>query len=177
MSINNSYVPNAQGVILYNGERIVIFCDGCELALKPQVKNDIFHGTKKGRVYLTSHRVVFTTKNNSDALKSFSMPFNSMKNVDIKQPVFGANRVEGNVSADPDGGFQGVVEFSLTFTNGGAIEFGQTLLELGKRACRNRGQPPPPPYPGFTCTGTASAAQNYYAAPPPAYAPAYQDPY
>lgn len=90
-----------------------------------------------------------------------------MTGVDIKQPIFGANSVVGNVTAEE--GWQGQASFSLTFNHGGAIEFGKALLEVGKRASQTRFQPPPycpmPPLP------------QYYSAPPPAYAPPYSDPY
>ena len=87
---------------------------------------------KKGRIYLTSHRVVFVNKNNNDLFKSFSMPFMNMRNLDIEQPVFGANYIKGEVKAEQDGRWTGEAKFKLWFNNGGAIEFGQCLMNAGR---------------------------------------------
>jgi len=56
MSINNSHYGQ-NGVLLYNGEVILIYYDGVELELTPYVANALMKGKKKGRIYLTSHRV------------------------------------------------------------------------------------------------------------------------
>lgn len=52
--------------------------------------------------------------------------------------------------------------FSLTFNKGGAIEFGKTLIELGRKACSFQNEFVPPPFTGFG---------QYYPCPPPAYTP------
>ena len=56
MSINNSHY-GTDGVLLYNGEIILIYYDGVELALDPTTSVPIMKNHKKGRIYLTSHRV------------------------------------------------------------------------------------------------------------------------
>ena len=89
-------------------------------------------GNKKGRIYLTSHRVVFVNKNSNDLFQSFSIPFNCMRNLDIEQPVFGANYIKGEVRAEQYGRWEGVAKFKIWFNNGGAIEFGQCLLNAGR---------------------------------------------
>ena len=43
----------------------------------------LFKGSKNGRIYLTTHRVIFNNKNSKDALQSFSFPFVSMQDVSI----------------------------------------------------------------------------------------------
>lgn len=35
----------------------------------------IFKGTKQGKIYLTTHRMIYNAKNSSDGLQSFSFPF------------------------------------------------------------------------------------------------------
>ena len=92
------------------------------------------NGTKKGRIYLTSHRVVFINKNNNDLFQSFAMPFGNMRSLEIEQPVFGANYIKGEVKSEPNGRWEGQAKFKLWFNNGGAIEFGQCLLNAGKLA-------------------------------------------
>ncbi|VDQ08558.1 unnamed protein product [Trichobilharzia regenti] len=149
MSMNQSHSANGNGVVLFYGERMLIFYDGCELKLTGQslkFSND-------GRVYLTSHR------KQSAGMLSFSMPFVNMKEVDIKQPVFGANRIEGIITAEPNGNWQ----------------FGTTLIELGKRACAASHNFKPPNT--YSPVMDMNGAGQYYACPPPAYAPPYNDPY
>lgn len=43
--------------------------------------NPLFKGTKNGRIYLTTHRMIYNTKNQSDPLQSFSFPFISINDV------------------------------------------------------------------------------------------------
>jgi hypothetical protein len=56
MSLNNSHY-GTNGVLLFNGEVILIYYDGVELSLDPYTANSLMKGNKKGRIYLTSHRV------------------------------------------------------------------------------------------------------------------------
>ncbi|VEL22646.1 unnamed protein product, partial [Protopolystoma xenopodis] len=146
---------------------LLIFYDGCDLKLSD---NDYpaFKNTAHGRIYLTSHRVIFVSKKAS-SLMSFSMPFVNMKGIQIKQPVLGANRIEGKVYPQQHEPWQGSVTFFLTFNHGGAIEFGKALLQLGKLATSSQ-----------HVSGSYQrmpAAADYYACPPPAYAPPFTDPF
>ena len=52
--------------------------------------------------------------------------------VDLEQPVFGSNYINGKVTAQPDGGWSGEAKFNLYFKSGGAIEYGQALLQAAK---------------------------------------------
>lgn len=140
-------------------------------------------GTKQGRVYLTTHRVIFNSKNPKDALQSFSSPFISMSDVELEQPVFGANFIRGKIRAQPNGNWTGETKFKMSFKSGGCIDFGQALLRAASMAQRNSGgmvsikiifcdetfniltkilQAPPPYTP---------PTNGWYAAPPPAYTP------
>ena len=59
--------------------------------------------------------------------------------VELEQPLFGANYIKGKVRAQPGGGFSGEARFKLTFKHGGCIEFGQAMLQaakMGKRASK-----------------------------------------
>lgn len=97
---------------------------------------------------------------------SFSFPFVTLREVKIEQPIFGANYVYGTVVAQPNGNWEGDAEFKMSFNSGGAIEFGQALLQVSHIA-RNFGHQNfdnPPPY--------TPPQSNYYAAPPPAYSAA-----
>ena len=60
-------------------------------------------------------------------MKSFSFPFVALRDVELEQPVFGANYIKGKVLAQPNGGFEGEAKFKLRFKSGGAIDFGTAM--------------------------------------------------
>lgn len=163
MSLNTSHTAHQSGVLIYSGERILIFYDGIKMEFDMEGSMPHFKGTKKGRAYLTSHRVIFNNSDIKDTLQSFSMPFTQLREVDIEQPIFGANYLKSKVNAEQGGNWSGSGKVKMHFTNGGCIEFGQCLLEAGRRATKNRPACPPAYSPMMS--------DNYYQAPPPAYAP------
>ncbi|KAH6927467.1 hypothetical protein HPB50_004360 [Hyalomma asiaticum] len=131
MSLNTAHAPG--GVLVFTGELILIYSDDVEVTFEgPAAKT--FHGAKKGRIYLTTHRVIFINKNNKDFLQSFSFPFLNMSNLGLEQPIFGANYIRGNVTAEENGNWTGKCSFKLRFMKGGAIEFGQALMAASKFA-------------------------------------------
>jgi len=161
MSLNTAHANG--GVLIYFNERILLFCDGVEMGFEmPGKSMPHFKGQKKGRIYLTTHRVIFNNKDNKDILQSFSIPFYCMKEVELKQPVFGANYIAGIVNAESGGNWQGLGKWKLWFNSGGAIEFGQAMLQAGRLASNNMRDPPPPYTP---------PTAPFYQPPPPAYAP------
>ncbi|XP_058061005.1 WW domain-binding protein 2 [Anopheles bellator] len=160
MSLNTAHANN--GVLIHAGEGILIFSDHVTIEFTGH-DNPSMKGSKQGRVYLTTHRVIYNGKHESEALRSFSMPFVSMREVEVEQPVFGANYIKGKVTAQQNGNWTGEAKFKLVFKHGGAIDFGQAMLRAASMAQRNAGNAPPPPY---TPPGGA-----WYAAPPPAYTP------
>lgn len=161
MSLNTAHTND--GVLIHMGEQIFLFCDDVTMEFH-HVEQEVFRGSKRGRLYLTTHRMIFTNKNASDKLMSFSFPFVSISEVELEQPVFGANYIKGKVRAQPNGNWVGEAKFKLMFKSGGCIEFGQVLLKAAQMAMR-MGPPDyaPPPY--VPPTGP------WYAAPAPAYAP------
>lgn len=161
MSLNTAHVAG-QGVLIFNTERILIYYDGVEMAFDMSCNLPHFKGKKHGRVYLTTHRVIFNSKDAKDTLQSFSMPFYTMKELELEQPVFGANYIKGKVKAEQNGNWEGDGKFKMWFNKGGAIEFGQAMLHAGKLASRY--MPPQPP-------AYSPPMAGYYQAPPPAYAP------
>ncbi|MEE6518402.1 hypothetical protein FKM82_029414, partial [Ascaphus truei] len=82
------------------------------------------------------------------------------ENCEIKQPVFCANYIKGTVKAEPGGGWEGAATFKLNFPAGGAIEFGQHMLQVASQACSPEEGPPAIAYPYMPNGG--------YAFPPPA---------
>ena len=87
-----------------------------------------------------------------------------MRNLELEQPVFGANYIKGEVKAEPGGNWEGTGKFKMWFNHGGAIEFGQAMLRAGQMASRH-GPPQPAAYMEPPAYG------SYYMAPPPAYTP------
>lgn len=47
--------------------------------------------------------MIFNNKDLKDTLQSFSMPFYTLKQVELEQPVFGANYIKGKVNAESSG--------------------------------------------------------------------------
>ncbi|KAH8288036.1 hypothetical protein KR018_004887 [Drosophila ironensis] len=164
MSVNTAHANN--GVLIHAGEYILLHSDSVSMEFSGQ-DGPIFKGSKGGRIYLTSHRMIFNSKKASDAMQSFSAPFVALSDVEIEQPVFGANYIKGKVRAQPNGNYVGEVKFKLHFKAGGAIEYGQALLRSAKTAMNNyhrgglAGDDPPPYQP----------AGAWNEAPPPAYQP------
>jgi len=161
MSINTAHAQG--GVLIYAGERILIYYDGIDMNFEGPKDVVPMKGSKKGRCYLTTHRVIFNSKDGKDSLQSFSFPFLLMREVELKQPIFGANYIKGRILAEPGANWQGEAQFEVHFKKGGAIEFGQAMLTAASMASRNRPANPPPYSP--------PPSSGYHAAPPPAYEP------
>uniref|UniRef100_A0A8D8S595 WW domain-binding protein 2 n=1 Tax=Cacopsylla melanoneura TaxID=428564 RepID=A0A8D8S595_9HEMI len=167
MSLNTAHANG--GVLIHAGESILLFAENVEIDFHGK-DEATFKGRKKGKLYLTTHRMIFNNKHMNDTLASFSFPFVTLSQVELEQPVFGANYIKGKVRAQPNGNWVGEAKFELHFNKGGAIEFGQAMLrtaQMGKShkaSSNNTGPDQPPAY--------APPPSAYYQAPPPAYAPA-----
>ncbi|MCP9266293.1 Postacrosomal sheath WW domain-binding protein [Dirofilaria immitis] len=161
MSVNTSSTPDGRGVLIYNGEMILLYTEEVNCHFENGTDN-IFRGNKSGNLYLTSHRVIFINRKN-DSLRSFSMPFHCMKDVKLEQPVFGANFLKGIAIAQPGGNWNGEVTWKLTFSKGGCIDFGMAMLKAVDMAQRFRPHGAPPAY--------APPTGNYFSAPPAYYIP------
>uniref|UniRef100_A0A8C6SJD0 WW domain binding protein 2 n=1 Tax=Neogobius melanostomus TaxID=47308 RepID=A0A8C6SJD0_9GOBI len=154
---NNS---ESGGVIINNSESVLMNHDNVELAFSDaDTLPEAFKKSRKGSIYLTPYRVIFLAKG-KDALRSFMMPFYLMKGCEIKQPVLGANYIKGTVSAETGGGWEGSATFKMVFLAGGAIEFGQYMLQVAAQA--SRGQPVTSGFEGCPFMGNGA-----YAYPPP----------
>uniref|UniRef100_A0A3P8TQI1 WW domain binding protein 2 n=1 Tax=Amphiprion percula TaxID=161767 RepID=A0A3P8TQI1_AMPPE len=159
MTLNQNHSESG-GVIINNSESVLMNYDNVELVFcDADSLPEAFRKSKKGSIYLTPYRVIFLAKGR-DALQSFMMPFYLMKGCEVKQPVLGANYIKGTVNAEPGGGWEGTATFKLVFAAGGAIEFGQYMLQVAAQA--SRGQPVTPGFGG--CPYMANGA---YAYPPP----------
>jgi len=164
MALNSSH-HDSGGLVVFLGENILCYHDGVEMEFSKTNNEIMSKGTKKGRAYLTTHRVIFVSKGN-DAMKSFAMGFLSMKNVELEQPIFGANYLKGIVVAEPAGKWTDQAEFKMRFNKGGCIEFGQAMLQAASLTSRFAGpQFAPPPYSYENQTVHPASPQMYV--PPP----------
>lgn len=159
MSINTCHSNG--GVVIFNGEYILLHCNGVQIQFEGNEQKEL-HGTKKGRLYLTTHRMMFVNDSSSDSLQSISFPFFCLTNIELQQPIFGANFIQGTVKAQVGSNWTGQATFKLRFVKGGAIEFGQAMLQAAKLASRNMPVEPPP---------YMDMGGPFQMAPPPAYMP------
>ncbi|XP_039621588.1 postacrosomal sheath WW domain-binding protein isoform X2 [Polypterus senegalus] len=168
MALNRNHSQSG-GVLVDNGESVLKDCKDVELYFSDLTqKNDAFKGTKKGLVFLTPYRVIFVSKG-QDSMRSFMMPFYLIKGCSIEQPVFAANFIKGTIVAEAGGGWEGQAAFKMSFSSGGAIEFGQLMFKMATNGAFPSAppenpayMPPPPPYPG----PPLNPAANGWAAPP-----------
>ncbi|KAL7302800.1 hypothetical protein TKK_0004839 [Trichogramma kaykai] len=161
MSLNTAHANG--GVLLHNGEAILLYSDNVTITFHGQEQPE-FLGTKKGRMFLTTHRMIFNSKDQRDRMLSFSFPFGTLRDIECKQPVFSANSIQGKCRAQPNGGWIGECKFKFHFNSGGAIEFCQAMMAAAQLASRHGpmdANDSPPPY--------QPPPTNWYAAPPPAY--------
>lgn len=61
---------------------IILFTDAVTIDFHGQ-DGRAFHGSKVGKLFLTTHRLIFINKSDKDELISFSMPFVTLKDVSI----------------------------------------------------------------------------------------------
>ncbi|KAF8355706.1 hypothetical protein PRIPAC_97329, partial [Pristionchus pacificus] len=168
MSLNTSTTPDGRGVLVYNGELILLYTKNVVMSFDGNVQ-PYFKGKKEGCLYLTSHRIIFVSGNTGTPFRSFAMPFFGLQEVKLEQPLMGSNYLKGHVQALPDGNFGGEVKWKLSFPKGGCIDFGQALLAAVHLASRQRPSQAPPVY--------APTAHATYAAAPPTYYEAPKGPY
>lgn len=58
----------------------MLFSDGVQIEFVGQ-DGEAFRGAKTGRLYLTTHRMIFANKKLNDPLVSFSFPFTLLQDV------------------------------------------------------------------------------------------------
>lgn len=59
---------------------ILLYCDNVTMEFSGQDRTE-FKGSKSGRLYLTTHRMIFNNTSAKDPLHSFSFPFTTLKEV------------------------------------------------------------------------------------------------
>ena len=66
---------------------------------------EVFRGKHKGKVFVTTHRMIFLSDDQRDSLLSFGVAFMYIRNLRVEQPIFGANYIAGIAAAHPNGEF------------------------------------------------------------------------
>ncbi|XP_049740498.1 postacrosomal sheath WW domain-binding protein isoform X3 [Elephas maximus indicus] len=131
MAVNQNHTVNRHGAVIPYGESVLKQCKDVVLSFPHQPgESDLFRGTKKGTLFLTSFRVIFLTLHSvSNPMLSFMMPFNLIRDCTVEQPLFAPNYIKGTITAAPGGGWEGQATFKLSFRKGGAIEFSQLMTQ------------------------------------------------
>ncbi|KAM5223960.1 postacrosomal sheath WW domain-binding protein-like [Hipposideros larvatus] len=136
MTMYQNHTENRRGAVISYGESVLKQCQDVKLSFPQQPEgSNFFSGTKRGTLFLTSHRIIFVTSHSvSDPMFSFMMPFDLMSNCTIEQPVFAPIYIKGTIQAAPDGGWKGQATFKLAFRKGGAIKFRQLMMKAASAA-------------------------------------------
>ncbi|XP_057311162.1 WW domain-binding protein 2-like [Hydractinia symbiolongicarpus] len=172
MSINK--IDANEGRLTLHGDHVLHHQDHIEFELEGDRLPANLRGCHKGDIFITNLRLIYINEGSS-GYKSFSMDFQHIRNVEVKQPIFGANHLKGFIKAEPGGGWEGSANFKVNFPKGGAIDFAENFQKAVKDSLRNRHNgmvAPPPQQPAFygppICMMPPPEAY-YYPLPQPAY--------
>ncbi|XP_014648845.1 PREDICTED: postacrosomal sheath WW domain-binding protein isoform X1 [Ceratotherium simum simum] len=169
MAVNQSHTESRRGAVIPFGESVLQQCQDVDLSFPQQPGgSNLFSGTKRGTLFLTSYRVIFVTSHSvSDPMFSFMMPFDLMSNCTVEQPVFAANYIKGIIRAAPDAA-RGVPLRSINYWFGAPGLY--VVTGQGSMVCTQR--MPCPAYPvvvyGPPPEGYRAPPEGY-GAPPPGY--------
>eukprot|EP01068_Selenidium_serpulae_P011820 Selendium_serpulae@DN572_c0_g1_i1.p1 len=173
--------------LLAQGEAVMLSRDGMSFVAKLPDKKL----AAKGVVFITNRRLVFLQAGDPRKHKlftSFEMPFELVRDINFKQPIFGANYMEGTVQpfCDAENPISGPASWSLSFMNGGCMTFLRVFYHVKKEVAANRARPYAPDISQIS-TNTAFAdpsdpslfyvVQPVALAAPPAGYPGYGMPY
>ncbi|KAI9248575.1 hypothetical protein BDA99DRAFT_525060 [Phascolomyces articulosus] len=148
MSLNWAMLTSEQGdPVLLPGEQGRLYTqDKIKAVLNDQSSN----WEAKGRVWISNQRIVVIAE--SGSFRTLNIPLRSLKNWKLEQPWFSANYITGLVMPTPGGGLQRPTTLTLSFTEGGAIEFTnvyrhliETIATGGMEEPLPLYQPPPGP--------------------------------
>lgn len=85
-------------------------------------------------LYVTTVRIcVVAPKASSTGLQAIDIPLQGISGEEFKQPILGANRLEGTVANVPGRGLAAPAKFSLKLTHGGANTFLRVFFALREK--------------------------------------------
>ncbi|KAK3704060.1 hypothetical protein QZH41_019015 [Actinostola sp. cb2023] len=100
MSINK--IECSDGRLTLHGDYVVYHQDGVQFELLGDGIPGFLKGSRKGNIFVSTNRVIFAPMAMTE-VGSFSMNFQSIRGVEVKQPMFGANFIKGDVISEPEG--------------------------------------------------------------------------
>lgn len=62
-------------------------------------------------LYLCMLQVIFNAISSKESMQSFSMPFYCMREIELEQPIFGANYIKGKIISEQGGTAQNGGDF------------------------------------------------------------------
>lgn len=83
-----------------------------------------------GKLVVTTVRMCFVADAPTAAFQALDIPFQGLTGEAFKQPVFGANYLEGQVAPVPGRGLNGTTSFTLAFHRGGCQTFLRVFFAL-----------------------------------------------
>ncbi|XP_065659900.1 WW domain-binding protein 2 isoform X2 [Hydra vulgaris] len=165
MSVNA--VQANGGRLTLQGDYVVYHQDGVDFSLEGDRVPSNLIGNYTGDMFITNLKLIFVNSSSAKGYQTFSMDFQGIRNVEVKQPIFGANFLKGFVKSEPNGGWEGNANFKIVFPKGGAIEFADQFQRAVNQSSRYRqnGMAPPPPQPAFVPQQGYYQPAGYYAQP------------
>ncbi|KAI8068645.1 hypothetical protein BC940DRAFT_298704 [Gongronella butleri] len=117
-----------------------------------------------GVVTLSNQRIIFVARPSTAKCQSINIPITNLKKWKLEQPWFGANYIHGTVLPVPGGGMERHGLMTLTFQEGGAIEFTTMLRTLLERMAETSEMPahlePLPQYEGRESASSSTAVDS-----------------
>jgi hypothetical protein len=116
-------------------EYVLLERRGAEIEIKIPNKSSL---TAKGKIFLTTARLVFVSKNfTTDKFKSFDMPIISLSRIEFKQPVFGSNYLQFQCRPI-NATLPQVAAVKIWFTEGGCDKFLRSFEHVSKQVNEQR---------------------------------------
>lgn len=125
--INPPFIPLENESLRFASPELV------EVRLKPlQLTNpDVI--SIKGKIYLTSHRIVVLNSEDKAINDSFALLYKDIGSYKLEMPWFGTNKYKILFKiSDPNGGLNYLYswECTISFTSGGAIRFAEEFNKI-----------------------------------------------
>ncbi|XP_028415921.1 WW domain-binding protein 2-like [Dendronephthya gigantea] len=132
MAVNQTKSQNGQ--LFLTNDFVISDKNGVEFSFEKSANlPGYLLASRTGRLILTGQKVIFVNAKATDQCQTITMAFHYIRNLEIKQPIFGANYLQADITAEPGAGWQGDAVFKVVFSKGGAIEFAEAF----QRAVRN----------------------------------------
>ncbi|ESN91156.1 hypothetical protein HELRODRAFT_182232 [Helobdella robusta] len=152
MAVNAAHNESKKKVVIYRDEMIVLYYKEVKLQFD-KTKNEFFKNPKTGKLFLTTHRLIFLNERKSDKMISLTMPYLNLKHLDMKQPIFGNNYIVGVIKPDNEDEVWSVSEeFRITINKGGTYELFRMIMDFKRDVAKQaksdpqeNDQPPSPP--------------------------------